>query len=497
MTRVLGLGGDAWSAPEHTLVAYWAALAAGADGLAVSVRGTSDRQLICAPGSESTFASSDYQQLDAGAGFKSQALDADARIVSEASAYPWRQAGSRAGLRHLALDDLLRNFGRRTFLLLRLPEGPTGSLLDDVLRDVLRSLTAFGLLSRVWLEVPLALAPRLRELGSQVSWIARLSAPIAELAEAASLGARAVSWSWDATQGPASIREAARHELEVWLSPSPGALGLARSAVEALCNQPLVAGVMTGAVLPTLEALAPRGVVFRDSLERSVFDPDHWSAGLSHLNGETRLYQEPTGFRISIASGESYSGGALVTRFGVPGDFDAEVEFRVKSPQQATTFELAAIGIDPPYTGALHEKPEARDVNLTFDVHGAPPYASSERDEDDGFRFGWNNSSNLTRILEDWSHASANMYNRYGRDVGSGRPHAEWTQGRLRLVRSGQVFASYYTDATTVDWVCSGAGPVSAMPSEVFLRMGAKHWHKQQVPPANEVIFRNFLLRQA
>jgi hypothetical protein len=89
------------------------------------------------------------------------------------------------------------------------------------------------------------------------------------------------------------------------------------------------------------------------------------------------------------------------------------------------------------------------------------------------------------------------MYNRYSRDVGSAGAHGEWTAGQLRLVRSGEVFASYFKDLTTADWVCSGAGSVAAMPRECFLRLAAKHWHKQAVPPANEVVFRDFVIRQA
>ena len=54
----------------------------------------------------------------------------------------------------------------------------------------------------------------------------------------------------------------------------------------------------------------------------------------------------------------------------------------------AETAFLAAIQVDPGY----------REVNLTFDVHGAPPYASSERDENDGFRIGWNNGPALTKF---------------------------------------------------------------------------------------------------
>ena len=166
---------------------------------------------------------------------------------------------------------------------------------------------------------------------------------------------------------------------------------------------------------------------------------------------------------------------------------------RVENPCAGTTFELAAIGIDPGYFN-IDNPTNARKVNLTFDVHGAPPYASSERDEDDGFRIGWNNCYNLTRIDNDWRARSANMYNKYSRDVGYARQDSP--SGSLRLTRNGSIFNAYYKDKFNPTWVCSGSALVPNLGEDVYIRLAAKHWQKGDIPPANTIVFKNFRLYQ-
>ncbi|MEM6987143.1 MAG: hypothetical protein AAF499_11455, partial [Pseudomonadota bacterium] len=189
-------------------------------------------------------------------------------------------------------------------------------------------------------------------------------------------------------------------------------------------------------------------------------------------------------------------GGGAATVVPLHGDFDATVDFEVAHPAQGTTLELAAIGIDAGYHNIDNSNLGSRTVNLTFDVHGAPPYASSERDQNDGFRCGWNNAYNLTQIAPDWEARSVNMYNKYTRDVGDGSP-ANPT-GSLRLVRHGPLFAGYYRDAHNREWVGSGAMLVASMPDDCYLRLALKHWKKASapVPPANHIVFSNFKVRQ-
>lgn len=156
---------------------------------------------------------------------------------------------------------------------------------------------------------------------------------------------------------------------------------------------------------------------------------------------------------------------------------------------------MAAICIDPGYHHMDNSDLNTRNINLTFDVHGASPYASSERDEDDGFRCGWNNGFNLTKVDYSWEASSVNMYNKYGRDVGIGDPDSP--EGTLRLIRNGSVFSSYYKDKYNDAWVCSGVMLIQNMSDDIYLRLAAKHWNKGgNPPPENDVRFYRFRLYQ-
>jgi len=258
--------------------------------------------------------------------------------------------------------------------------------------------------------------------------------------------------------------------------------------------------IVTSGVSPTLSALESGGIVFAEQFTGTKIDCSQWRAGYSSLVGpsgepECSIKQDD-GLIITLTEGERYSGAAAATIVPLFGDFDATVDFHVSNPAQATTFELAAIGIDPGYWNIDNQKITTRNANLTFDVHGAPPYASSERDQNDGFRSGWNNAYNLTQVAPDWESRSVNMYNKYTRDVGDGG--TENLKGSLRLVRSGAVFCSYYKDKHNRAWVGSGAMLVQSMPEDCFIRLALKHWDKVEgkKPPANEVTFKNFVVRQ-
>lgn len=497
MTTVLGLGGDAVSAPQDTLVAYWSALAAGAGGLAIHVGEARDGTLVCAPPSDEDVLS---QGTDAAESFTPRGIDdAGCAVVPDASS-PWAPAWDRPALRHPLLEDALRVFGRRTALLLR----PAAHVSLDLLDRVTGMLRKLGLLQHVTVELPLALAQQ-----AEAGWTAqpvrkppllliRVTSPEGVTA-AHSLGALGITIPWQEDQTWDLVAMAAEKGLSRWLMPAPGRLGLPVGVLRELAGSKRPAtNLLTAAVHASLSVLRPLASVFEDSLTHAELNDRYWAAGFSRPNVETALATDARGFRISIRQGKEYSGGGLVSRLGVLGDFEVSVEFSVTNPTQGTTFELAAIAIDPPRLSWPSPAAE-REPNLVFDVHGAAPYASSERDEDDGYRIGWNNSSNLTRILENWSHASANMFNQYGRDIGSAKPRGARSSGHLRLARQGSVFASYYADdGTGGHWVCSGAASVAAMPAEVFIRLAAKHWKKNDmsVLPANEVVFRNFVLRQ-
>ncbi len=515
MVKIFALGGDALSAPQDTLVAYWSALAAGVDGLALHVR-ESDGKLYCAAPQLGSAAPVD---VDAGGRFMPGSTDESGAVISADVASPWAPARDRPALRYPLLDDVLRSFGRRTQLLLRLDAAASPAQRERVAQVLER----FGLAARVAVELPLELLQQPgatntvpSTIPSTIQWVARLDGAERNAALAQAIAgklARGVALSGGGDEALELCQRASAAGLSSWLLPPPGRLAFpvkllqglrtpgAGSLAGALAGsstepsaQPVT--VVTGAVFPALAVVRPRAVVFQDSLQAERLDTQHWAAGYSRNNGETELSASPRGLAIHIHQGREYSGGGAVTRVAFSGDFDATAGFSVSNPTQGTTFELAAIAIDPPRLSWQTGSTLALEPNLVFDVHGAAPYASSERDEDDGYRFGWNNSSNLTRILADWSHASANMFNQYTRDVGSGKARAS---GALRLVRTGAAFASYYADETSGGhWVCSGAASVAAMPGEVFLRLAAKHWHKGalQELPANEVLFHSFELRQ-
>ncbi|MDB4991310.1 MAG: hypothetical protein JWN04_6488 [Myxococcaceae bacterium] len=498
MTQLLALGGDAASAPRDTFVAYWAALAAGADGLIASLRCTADgRWVCCSPRVPALSGSLDeLATIDAGAYFQAGTPNRESSSEHPTGKSVWAQGPDRPALRFPELGQLLRTFGRRTKLYLQ-PETRAPRAFAG-LAVLLESLESFGLLHRTLLIVD----PKTgAELASRhkLRWVARfVQAPSDdELRAARECHAAAVALPASAARDLRVSESAERCGLPVWLWPEDDRSDRPTDPLAARLDDSRIATVVTSAVLRTREVLRPSGVVFADSLRAEKLDGEHWAAGFSHPNLETRMSASTSGFCISIQQGSSYSGGGLVLKLPIPGDFDAQVAFAVSKPQQATTFELAAMAIEP--AGLLLDPAELdpKHANLAFDVHGAPPYASSERDEDDGFRFGWNNSSNLTRISDDWRHDSANMYNRYSRDVGDGRARGAWTTGRLRLVRGGQVFASYFVDDDADDWVCSGVGLVSTMPADAFIRLAAKHWHKSGEPPANEVRFSDFVVRQS
>jgi hypothetical protein len=222
-------------------------------------------------------------------------------------------------------------------------------------------------------------------------------------------------------------------------------------------------------------------------------DLDLWTMGYSKISQDTTIRQDD-GVVIEIKSGGQYSGAAAVTNFPIRGDFDARIQFEVASPHQGTTFELACVHIDPGFHHIDNTKLDNRAVHLTFDVHGAPPYASSERDEDDGFRIGWNNGPAVTEFVQH-SAQSSNIYNKYSRDVGDAT--ASNPKGQLRLVRRGAVFNSYYSDKHNRGWVLSGTALVPTLCQDVFLRLGGKHWPKQgKTPPPNRIKFTDFRLFQ-
>lgn len=221
---------------------------------------------------------------------------------------------------------------------------------------------------------------------------------------------------------------------------------------------------------------------------------DHWVGG--HLNESTQaraLFDN--GLCFVFEAGREYASMGVVTRQPIVGDFDARVRFEVRNPTQGTTFELAAIAVDPPRSTQFDQaKADKYTRSRVYDVHGVPPYVSSEFDEGDAWRIGWNRAPAQMRQQDDGSVMADNHFNRYGR--GHGPSPTGPTQGWLRLVRQGRNWASHGMTAEGQAWFATGEVAEMNMPEPVFLRLAAKHWVKQKESgaPSNLVRFSAFEL---
>lgn len=512
---IFGFGGDALTTPENTIEAYWTALGGGATGIAVEVRLSRDGVVVCSEHDDFSQTCDDYRgvteidwndirRLDAGFTFRSTVLGADHQPTGERGAdRPWLgNMPSKRAVRVTRLSEVLRVFGRRVPIIIRLPDSNL-----PLVKATVVELRRFGLLGRIQLagsrETCVELSDMVRGVRCILVGDAR-AAPVDQVPVAEALGAEALWLDWDVAcpavsggvvfdPGLAAALDGSYMGLLLGSDRMPFAASPAHFA--AIDGISVKFGIVARGVLPTVESLTPVSLVASDRFEGTRIDPGLWAAGYSQPNQDTEIFQDDD-LQIRIRSGGSYSGAAAICTLPVYGRFDARVAFHVNNPKAATTFELAAICIDPGYHDIDNSDPTKISYNLTFDVHGAPPYASSERDEDDGFRCGWNNSFNLTRIEGgQWHARSVNMYNKYGRDVGDGG--ADNPEGQLRLVRNGPVFACYYTDRHNAAWVSSGAMLVQNMSEDVYLRLAAKHWAKGGGnPPENHIRFRDFRLFQ-
>jgi hypothetical protein len=493
MPTVWADGGESLCAPENTLPAYWGALGAGAGGLALTVQCSKDGRLICSAADRlgeakgggkpiGALSGAEIRKFDAGARFRSQAVDERFRAKGRPGREtPWAgHAGKHDALYHPELDEVLRHFGRRTRLLIRLKaaggSAPERARLAELTLGVLDRHAVFG---RTLLAGDARTIAALADAPAERCLLAEDVAPAEAVKQASRAKASAVVVTI------ATVRDAERlpaSEVKIIARPAAQCFAFEPALYRALAGRPGLAGCLVRGVTE-MQAVAHRhGMVVQDSFAGQRIDADLWTLGHSRNNHDTKIRVDD-GLRIDI-EGEEYSGAAAFSNFSINGDFDARMSFEVANPEQGTTFELAALHVDAGY----------RPTNLTFDVHGAPPYASSERDENDGFRIGWNNGPALTRWVDN-EPQSSNLYNCYGRDVGLAG--ADSPVGRLRLTRHGQIFNAYYTDRANEGWILSGSVPVPALADAVFLRLGAKHWPKGgRVPPTNHFRFTGFELRQ-
>ncbi len=526
--RIYAQNGDGWSTPASTMESFWSALGAGASGLVLNLFLTKDGVLVCTPagnllsscGTDVDVAEltlSELQTYDAGKIFRSTQLDDKGQVTGvRGGDTPWqglqqeRPLKNRKSLMHPTFETVLQMFARRTLITAVLP-GDSYTEMTTLIDTLLQILDRYGLQTRVIITGLLAQLEQVRARSQHATLVLDVSSSLLTLDVIEQMSMLHCSNLQVSLQQLNDMPEPERAELiaatndknigwrfvlsNMTWAPTPAAL----NQIDALSC--IIDGLVTQGVLPSVNAIAPRSIVLAENFAGQQLDATRWSAGYSHINSETKITVDDE-LIINIAEGTAYSGGAAIALLPIHGDFDATVSFSVERPHQATTFEMAAIAIDPGYLHLSNTDLNTRNVNLTFDVHGAPPYASSERDQNDGFRCGWNNSYNLTKFGDSnasskdagWIAASSNMYNKYGRDVGDGS--TENLDGHLRLVRNGAVFNTYYRDKHNSEWVCSGSMLVQSMPQDVYIRLAAKHWHKIDPAPGNTVRFRGFAVRQ-
>lgn len=222
----------------------------------------------------------------------------------------------------------------------------------------------------------------------------------------------------------------------------------------------------------------------------------HWVGGHLNRSAEVRL-KVANGLRFEFVEGSEYASAGVVLRNPLAGDFEAELHFEVANPGQGCTFELAAILVAPPSTTGLPPA-EFGDAHRVFNVHGAPPYISSEFDENDGWRIGWNlgDRQGARNGAGDW--VADNTDNRYGKSRFG--PVAGATSGWLRLSRkNGAWWRASGRGSDAGDWRLSGERITDLLGGPVYLRLVAKHWVKRRiglkVAPANQVALSRFTLR--
>ncbi len=221
-----------------------------------------------------------------------------------------------------------------------------------------------------------------------------------------------------------------------------------------------------------------------------------WVGG--HFNRSHEVHMEiGDGLRISFDQGDQYASAGVVTKESIAGDFDAEIMFHVANPAQGTTFELAAILASPPLSSSILSETFS-EASRVFNVHGSPPFVSSEFDESDGWRIGWNWGDKQGGWNKDGEWQADNTDNNYGKSTfgATNKP----AQGWLKLSRrDGKIWQTYGRNLAIDSWRESGSQETELLSGPIYLRIVAKHWVKHRigltVAPANSVIFSNFSLK--
>ncbi|MCA0174864.1 MAG: hypothetical protein LCH73_01030 [Proteobacteria bacterium] len=222
-----------------------------------------------------------------------------------------------------------------------------------------------------------------------------------------------------------------------------------------------------------------------------------WVAGHLNVSAECALSIDH-GVRLEFVEGKEYASAGVVLRRALTGDFRADLVFSVQAPAPGATFELAAVTVTPPTRTVLSPK-EPQDCSLVFNVHGEPPFVSSEFDEEDGWRISWNEQLPAFQTLASGEVIADTRNNVYGKN--SGPKPVGPASGELRLVREGGVhWSAWRRRAADEPWELVGRhnAQAAALKDGVYLRLVGKHWVKHAehltVAPMNHIVFHRFSL---
>lgn len=227
---------------------------------------------------------------------------------------------------------------------------------------------------------------------------------------------------------------------------------------------------------------------FSEKWEGKEINTNHWVGGISSGHHAMRPmleiaeYNEATfcasvnvdnGLHVNVVEGVTYASAGIVSKFSLGERFELEVDFIFDNPQIANMMVLSVINQEVweryyHHMGVQHNRTVQRQ-NHVFDSHGAAPFVSMEREEQDGFR-----------IMKYTSNAG--IYEWYGNyylcDVGNGKS----TKGKLKLERRGRFFSGYYIDENNNQWIGVGTLENNSMNKRVYLRLAAKHYPKNDAP---------------
>jgi len=508
--RLWALGGESISAPEDTLPAYWNAIVEGADGIVITLQLSKDNEIVCCRHRTlketcdddrpiSKVNAEELATLDAGARFQSTVLNDNLQASSRGADFPWVGKRKHQRLYHPRLEEVLLLLSRRSQLILQV-DSSVESRIDALLKALKTLIVRFIPIASIVLLGDTKTILCAQKLNIDVEFALRGEANLVD----DQVSAKELSCAYlhvDMDQvldhtGSLLLSDDERHDNDVPLILCTSRIPQTFSPqnLETVKKLTCVPGIICQAIRDTQRYLTPVAQTVHDDFTGSEVNQKLWACGYSQVSRDATITQDD-GLIIDLKEGDEYAGAAALSTYAIVGNFSAKIDFEVANPFQGTTFELAVIQIDPGYHNMNNENLSRRKVNLTFDVHGAAPYVSSECDEENGYRIGWNNGPALASFDARFNPSSSNIYNKYSRDVGEGATPG--STGCLMLTRNRGLFSAYYQDKNNAGWVLSGVASVPTLCDEVFIRIAAKHWPKRgNTPPSNKIVFRRYRLEQ-